>query len=224
MNTIAHLGDDILNAVIDGVATDQEREVVESHTATCDTCRRQLDDLRAIKMLLGNLPEVAPPRSFRLTEEQARKPISIRADQPSTIVRLLPIVRTLSVAAILAVMVLGGAVALGPSGNTLTDNASMSQSGETDDAPLSFQMQEPPLAAVPQQPGELIDQGESASAHDSTSDALEDEARETTSSISGPDEGLTTLEIVTIAIGVLAILLSLTWMGISMSIRGHTHR
>lgn len=216
MNATAHLGDDILNALIDNVATEQEREIVERHTATCDTCRRQLNELRAVKALLGELPEVAPPRSFRLTEEQARKPVSIRADQPSTIIRLLPIVRTLSVAAILAVMVLGGVVALGPSDN--------SPSNETDSASVSFQMQEPPMAAVPAQPGEVIDQGESASAHDSTSNALDDEVREATSSTSGPDEGLTTLEVVTIAIGVLAIALSLAWMGIAMTIRGNTHR
>jgi anti-sigma factor RsiW len=216
MNATAHLGDDILNALIDDVATGQEREVVERHTATCDTCRQRLDELRAVKAVLGNLQEVAPPRSFRLTEDQARKPTSIPAAQPSAIIRLLPIVRTLSVAAILAVMVLGGVVALGPSDQSLTN--------ETDNASVSFQMQEPPLSAAPIQPGELVDQGESASAHDSTSNALEDEAREATSSIPGPDEGLTTLEVVTIAIGVLAIGLSLAWMGIAMTIRGNTHR
>ena len=216
MNAIAHLGDDILNAVVDNVATEQEREVVERHTATCETCQRQLEELRAVKAIFGSLPEVAPPRSFQLTEEQARKPVSIRPEQPSTVIRLLPIVRTLSVAAILAVMVLGGVVALGPSGQSSTN--------ETDNASTSFQMQEPPLSAAPVQPGEVVDQGESASAHDSTSNALDDEVREVSSSTSGPDEGLTTLEVVTIAIGVLAIGLSLAWMGIAMTIRGKTHR
>src|SRR5690606_40158169 len=52
----------------------------------------------------------------------------------------------------------------------------------TDNASISFQMQEPPLSAAPVQPGEVVDQGESASAHDSTSNALDDEVREVSSS------------------------------------------
>lgn len=212
MNTPAHLGDDILNAWIDGVATEHERIVVEDHVASCDICQKQLEELRAIKSMFSSLPDVTPPRSFTLTADQAKKPTPIRSGgEQSTIVRLLPIVRTLSVAAVLAVMVLGGVLALGPSDDTIDP------ANETGRTSQSFQ-EAPPMQAMPSR-GEVIDQGEAASAHDSTSDALESDAQESVTSSSSSDDGLTSLEIATITVGVLALGLGVSWIWMSMSLQ-----
>lgn len=226
MNTIAaHLGDDILNAWIDGVATEQEQAVVHDHVATCDVCQQRLDELVEVKAMLASLPKVAPPRSFRLTPDQAKGPTPLRpAQELPTILRLLPIVRSLSVAAIFAVMVLGGVLAFGPTGDTIdSGGVAQVQRSETDGGDDSLESENPAPRAA-QEPGEIVDQGEAASAHDSTSDALSDDARETGTSSLSSEDGLTALEIATIAIGVIALLLAATWTWISMTIRAGTRR
>lgn len=221
MNTSAHLGDDILNAWIDDAATGQEREIVRDHVATCDICLQRLEELQAVKAIFATLPEANPPRSFELTPALANSPTPIRPAQgASTIVRILPIVRTLSVAAMFAVLVLGGVLAFGPADDTLTSNdAAQTQTNETESENRTFQMQE----AAPAR-GEVVDQGESASAHDSTSDALSDDGRETNTSPSSSGDGLTPLEIATIAVGALATIFGVTWIWMSMSIRPGNRR
>lgn len=218
-----HLGDDILNAWLDGVATDEERAIVDDHLATCETCSQRLDELQLVTAMLGTLGNVTPPRSFQLTPEQAKKPTPIRPREGVvSIVRVLPIVRTLSVAAMLAVLILGGALALRPTDDSIGDSASFGimATGETGSAGDSLQEENP--APASQQRGEVVDQGEAASAHDSTTDALAGEAQDRPGT--SPEDGLSGLEIATITTGVLAIVLGLTWMGMSMSIRnGASH-
>jgi anti-sigma factor RsiW len=217
MNTTPHLGDDILNAWIDDVATPQEREAVDDHVATCEVCRQRLDELQAVQAIFASLPDVTPPRSFQLTPAQANAPTPIRpAQQPSTLIRLLPIVRSLSVAAIFAVMILGGVLAFGPNNDTMTSN-------ETGNVSRSLEVQNP-AAQETLEPGEVSDQGVAASAHDSTNNSLADEAQDAGPSSSSSDDGLTGLEITTIAVGALAAILGVTWLWISMSIRtGGSH-
>lgn len=48
-----------------------ERARIEQHLATCEECRDELESLRAVSMLLGELPEPEVPRSFRLSPEDA---------------------------------------------------------------------------------------------------------------------------------------------------------
>lgn len=227
MTPPAHLGDDIFNAWIDGVATDEERAIVDDHLAVCETCEQRLGELQLVKAMLGDLGEVAPPRSFRLTPEQAKQPTPIRPrDTGTNIVRLLPIVRTLSIAAMLAVLVLGGALALRPESNSLDDTATgtmsfgMMPAGETGNSTGSFEEETSDETTLSR--GEVVDQGESASAHDSTSNAIADQAQDGAAASS--EAGLSGLEIATITTGVLAMLLGMTWMGLSMSIRnGASH-
>lgn len=221
-HTPAHLADDILNAWIDGVATPDEHELVQHHLATCDTCSRRMDELHAVKAMLATMPQVEPRRSFALTPEQAKKPTPIRErTTASNIIRLLPIVRTLSVAAMLAVLILGGSLLL------TQDDASFSpgvtnelQSGETAEGAGSLGKANP--APASQERGEVVDQGEAASAHDSTSDTLAREGQSVP--IATTDAGLTGLEIATITIGAASILLGISWMWMSMAIRSSKSR
>lgn len=221
-DTPAHLADDILNAWIDGIATPDEQDIVDHHIASCETCQHRLDELQGVKAMLASLPMVDPPRSFALTPEQAKKPVSIRErTKPSNIIRLLPIVRTLSVAAMLAVLILGGSLVMNQGESTMSPGVTTGmQSGETADESRTLGAANPAPAA--QERGEIIDQGEAASAHDSTSTTL---AGETPSvPIQTSDGGLTGVEIATIVVGVLALLLGVTWMWMSMAIRNGTRR
>jgi hypothetical protein len=222
-----HLGDEILNAWIDGVATDEERLIVDEHLAACETCAHRLDELQIVKAMLGDLGEVAPPRSFRLTPEQAKKPTPLRPrDNSGAIVRLLPLVRALSVAAMIAVLVMGGVLALRPESGTIDDSGSntmslgMMPAGETGSTSSSFDEETPADTELAR--GEVVDQGEAASAHDSTSNAIIGEAQG--EALPSSESGLSGLEIATITTGVLAMLLGMIWMGLSMSLRNGARR
>jgi hypothetical protein len=221
-DTPAHLADDILNAWIDGAATPQEHQLVEHHMASCETCQRLMDELHAVKAMLATMPEVAPRRSFALTPEQAKKPTPIRErTTASNIIRLLPIVRTLSVAAMLAVLILGGSLLLNQDDSTVSPAVTNEmQSGET--AAGSGSLGEANPAPASQERGEVVDQGEAASAHDSTSTTLAREGQ--AMPIATTDAGLTGLEIATIALGVASILLGVSWMWMSMAIRNGKSR
>lgn len=212
MNIAAHLGDDILNAWIDGVATPDEQSVVERHVRACETCQQRLSELRAVKAMLTTLPPATPRRSFTLTPEQAgmEAPTPIRReDDAPGILRLLPVVRALSVAAILAVIILGGTLALNtPSGP-----------GETDGSSTAFMQQESPRQPAP---GEVVDQGEAASAHDSTSDALANEAQGGSATNGETTDSLSPLQVSTMVAAAAAVVLTVIWIGMSLSRRtGH---
>ena len=221
-DTPGHLADDILNAWIDGIATPDEQQIVDGHLATCETCQRRMDELQAIKAMLSSMPQVAPPRSFALTPGQAKKPTPIRErTTASNIVRLLPIVRTLSVAAILAVLILGGSLVLGQDDATFSPGETTEmQSGETEDESRTFGASNP--APASQERGEVVDQGEAASAHDSTSTTLAREGQSVP--IATTEAGLTGLEIATIVLGVASLLLGISWMWMSMAIRNGKSR
>ncbi len=214
----AHLGDDLLNGWIDGVATPEENALVQHHIVSCELCATRADELRAVATIFGQLPEITPPRSFTLTPEQAKKPTPIHErGTTSTIVRLLPIVRALSVAAMLAVLILGATLVLNPQDDTVTLDASTSmQSGETSGGTGSLGESNP--ASAPQERGEVVDQGQAASAHDSTNASLQHESAP--APIEATNAGLTNVEIATIVIGVVALFFGGTWMWMSAAIRG----
>lgn len=221
----AHLADDILNGWIDGIATPDEQSIVDQHLASCETCQLRMGELQAVKAILGDMEEIAPPRSFTLTPDQAKQPTPIgERVRPSNIIRLLPIVRTLSVAAMLAVLILGGSLVLGQDDSTSVidqDQYTEIESGETSDMPASLGAMNP--APAPQSRGEVVEQGESASAHDSTSTSLAREAQPAPV-VDTTEAGLTGLEITTIVLGVASILLGITWMWMSMAIRSGRSR
>lgn len=200
------------------MATPEEDALVVHHLASCELCNARADELRAVAALFGQLPEIEPPRSFALTPDQARKPTPIRErTTSSTILRLLPIVRALSVAAMLAVLILGATLLLTPQDDTVTIDATTSmQTGETSGSGDSLGETNP--ASAPQVRRAVVDQGQAASAHDSTNTSLQREA--VPAMIEATDAGLTTLEIATIVIGVVAILLGGSWMWMSAAIRG----
>src|SRR5512138_2322487 len=58
-----------LSAALDGMLTPNEQAALEMHLAGCETCARELEELRQVRALLRSLPEPALPRSFLLPIE-----------------------------------------------------------------------------------------------------------------------------------------------------------
>lgn len=110
-----HIVTDDLSASLDGMVADRVRAGVEGHLATCADCRAELAELRATVRLLQSLPVPAPRRSFQLGPEHARP------DPPKgMILTLLPVVRAISVAAAIALLVVSGAFLFDSSGTDRT--------------------------------------------------------------------------------------------------------
>ncbi len=58
----------MLSPYIDGRITPDERQVLESHLASCQECRHELESLRAMVGLLNRVPMESVPRSFTVVE------------------------------------------------------------------------------------------------------------------------------------------------------------
>ncbi len=64
-NTLDHVSE-LLSPYLDGQVTPVERQLVEDHVRACAECGAELEELRALKGMLGRLPQRQPPRSFVL--------------------------------------------------------------------------------------------------------------------------------------------------------------
>ena len=69
----------LLSSYIDGQVTREERSVVEGHLPGCETCSRDLDELRQTASLMSGLAVLAPGRTYVLSslspqEAPARRP------------------------------------------------------------------------------------------------------------------------------------------------------
>ena len=69
----------LLSSYIDRQVTREERRVVEGHLPGCETCSRDLDELRQTASLMSGLPVLAPGRTYVLSslspqEAPARRP------------------------------------------------------------------------------------------------------------------------------------------------------
>jgi anti-sigma factor RsiW len=213
MNSAQHLANNSLNAWLDhDIATD-ERAVLEAHLAACTVCRQEAEELAAVKSTLANLPQHEPPRSFRLTPEQAEH--ARTTARSSTIIRLLPTVRALSIAAVMALLIVAGAITFGPiadDGDVRGEISSTVESSQTQDTVGSGGA-----------PGEVVDQGQAASADNGSVDPLapaSQDAADTTESIANAspapandsDDGRSPLELTAIGLGILAVVLVGLWI------------
>ena len=171
---------DLLSDYIAGDDAPEVRAAIAAHLATCEACREDVRSLRGTIALLHDLPQFSPPVSFQLGPEYAKEPRSGGSvtPEPSKVVRLLPLVRALSVAAVLLFLVIGGATFIGDrnhndGGQTAMVADRAAPTSETGGASGSLQESEdqssdseapPRAAAVPPQTGGVVDQGDSASA------------------------------------------------------------
>ena len=61
-----HLLDESLSALLDEQLSAEDARSVRAHLEACPVCQVRLDELRSVVALLRALPELEPPREFRL--------------------------------------------------------------------------------------------------------------------------------------------------------------
>ena len=99
-----HATTEQLSALLDNRAEPGELPFLTDHVVGCDACRRELNELGAVRDLLRRLPIELPPRSFTLAPP-ARPAPRFR--------RLIPITRALSAIAAIFCVLLFAADAMG---------------------------------------------------------------------------------------------------------------
>jgi hypothetical protein len=126
-DSFTHLPEDDLSAYLDHALDSRRLEQAQAHLSACDHCRDALSDMEAMVHMLRALPDVAPPRSFRILVTR----------QPSLLERLMSWdmgLRGLAAAAAALFLVFFGTdmmrLATAPTGPTLV---SLSRSVESRD-------------------------------------------------------------------------------------------
>ncbi len=141
---------DQLSAYIDGELDDAASVRLEAHLVGCESCRADLDELRATVDALRELPQAEAPRSFALAPERVAGPRPAAVATPPLAVGLR--LATAAVAAALAVVVIVDVGDFG--GNRTTDERSIQTNftEETADgdadmvAPTAGELDREPLA------------------------------------------------------------------------------
>jgi hypothetical protein len=131
-----HLSPEEITALLDDALSDQDRLTAERHLAECDACRNERAAMQGLTDLLQQLPQYDPPRSFALTRDDISPPSPVNI----SMLRWLPAVRTLSVAAVLAFLIVSSVVIVdrttGDDGDT-SNGAMISETGTGSDARAS---------------------------------------------------------------------------------------
>lgn len=143
---------DDLNAFVDGALAGADRSELNDRLTASLELRQELAELQATATLLGQLPELGPRRTFTLGPEFART-----TPAPGKILRFLPIVRSLSVAAVLVFMVVAGSLFFDIHGDTDGDagiafqaqNAILDEGGTETDSDASDDAEDAPDADAP---------------------------------------------------------------------------
>ncbi len=99
------VGDEELNAYIDGELDDAARSRVEAHIESCAVCRDALDELRMVSQSLQSLAGVQAPRSFALREADVE---SAPAQPAGWLAGATPLLGGVAAVAFLAFFVLVG--------------------------------------------------------------------------------------------------------------------
>ena len=213
--TLKHLTHEELNTYLDGEATPGEQLILEAHLAECGECSAELDQFSAVKGMFTSLGEVDVPRSFVLPAEFGKNtslaspasPATSGGSGKGTLTRFEPVARILSIAAVLAFLVLGGGQVTGlfgdDSDNVSNNNTELVGDSETNQDSSALESAEPALER-----GELREQGDSAATGAgslTTNLAPVDNAEQA-------NNGLTALEITTIGVGVVALAAIASWI------------
>lgn len=202
-----HLSAEEITTWVDGAGTDAERLHAHAHVEMCAKCRQSVDDERNLKAMLATLGEPMLPRSFVLADEQANRtaPLASPTLVPGTSIRRFePILRVLSIAAVIALLVLGGAQLAGVGETDPGDSGNTTMLNETNAPANALEEQEPALAR-----GQVREQGEAAAANAAP---LQSQPAQVDTGTQVTDSGLTPLEITTIGVGALALASIAGWI------------
>ena len=92
---------------VDGTLTDSEREKLEEHLAECPSCAALLRDLKEMRALFEQEPEV-PDDLHDGVMDKLRQETKLHVVQPEKPVRRMPVFTMVGVAAAVVLVVLGG--------------------------------------------------------------------------------------------------------------------
>ena len=93
------------SAFVDNELAVASRADFERHLAGCPRCQQEVETLRSLKSLLvSNLPQVAAPRSFRLTPQMVAAPVVAPARRPVAVLRTAQVAAGLAVIALITVV------------------------------------------------------------------------------------------------------------------------
>lgn len=70
--TQCDLARELLSPYIDGELGSEERQRVDSHLESCQSCREELDSIRKTISLVQSIPVIEPRRSFAITETKKK--------------------------------------------------------------------------------------------------------------------------------------------------------
>lgn len=203
--TVDHITAEDIAAFLDGACNDDEHLRTQQHLDTCGACRKIAEDQQFVKVLLRSLLEPELPRSFTLTNAMIEREESAPT-AGGLLLRFEPILRLVSIAAVLVFLFLGSLQLAGIGGSTTQSETNVSQA--------ALQDQEPVLAR-----GELRSQGESAANGIQSLRAVTAQIDTEDRAI---DNRLTSLEITTIGVGAVALFATAGWVLVRYS--GHINR
>lgn len=81
MHASDHLEDETLSALVDEQLAADAAEAARAHLETCAECQERLEGFRSVAGLLRELPEITPPRDFKLGPRLA----DVGADPPNVV-------------------------------------------------------------------------------------------------------------------------------------------
>ena len=228
-----------LSAYIDNELSDEENADIELALTENESDPAELLQLRGLVSLIGGLPQYEVPRSFALSPEHVRE-----ASPKTGVLRFLPVIRSLSVAAVLAFLVVTGVTVYdriestdnsnnaGIEHNTGTEtpsDASNNATGDTategsglvdrgDSAASNAVPPEPPVSGAAA-PGDIA-QVESTPA---ATEAAPEETPVTVATTSDSDDDDNRWLMTSAGLGVLALVLIGLWVVLLRMRRGPTH-
>lgn len=123
---------------VDGTLTDSEREKLEEHLAECPSCAALLRDLKEMRALFKQEPEV-PDDLHDGIMDKLRQETKLHVVQPEKPVRRMPVFTMVGVAAAVVLVVLGGGLmpsfsTVGSSGSTASADAGDTSAAATTDS------------------------------------------------------------------------------------------
>jgi hypothetical protein len=174
-----------LSPYLDGGLASREGEALEAHLAACQSCGRELEELRAVRAALRSLPEAPAPRSFRLTPAGVAVPASRPAPRPlSPANRGLRLAGAALATAFIVVLFVQSAGFVGPGGG---DEATVTRR-----AGISEQQPDLPAGAAPAtdaaEPGETEFEGQADEPPAATAPSVPEDAGGVPSEVSGLEQ------------------------------------
>jgi hypothetical protein len=124
---MAHLDREVITAYIDAELPPDEMAAVEAHLASCETCRAEFGDLRAVAALVRQLPVYRPRREIEIDDRDK--------SGSGTMARIVEFSKPLALAAVILLIAFAGLRFIGTIGGN-DDNGN-------EEGPLSAVQQAP---------------------------------------------------------------------------------